>query len=199
MELAAWANIGAFGDRRLSNTMINSAGPVMPDAKLEVWLNSSARRRSLVLTLSALEGFLTAGVVGPRLPNPFSPMFAALGLSARAWHNPTPAESAVLGAVTAHHNRIAELLSERPKDFAPRFIAKPGGGNDPRPWCQGFYDAVDINRDEWGDILNPDNRLFGLFLPIFIYSKSDKGLPVLGPPRPGTETAAFIEDEAHTD
>lgn len=38
-----------------------------------------------------------------------------------------------------------------------------------------------------------------LFLPIFIYSKNDKGLPVLGPPRPGPETAAFIEDEAHTD
>jgi yecA family protein len=171
----------------------------MPDAKLEAWLNSSARRRPLVRTLPALDGFLTAGVVGPSLPNPFIPIFAALGLTARAWHNPTPAESAVLGAVTAHHNRIANLLGERPEDFAPRFTAKPGGGIDPRPWCQGFYDAVDFNRQAWGDILDVDNSLFGLFLPIFIYCKNEKGLPVLGPPRPGPETAAFIEHEAHRD
>lgn len=179
-------------------TDTRSAGSIMPDAKLEVWLNSSARRRSLVRTLPALDGFLTAGVVGPSLPNPFIPIFAALGLTARAWHNPTPAESAVLGAVTAHHNRIANMLSERPEDFAPRFTKKPGG-IDPRPWCQGFYEAVDFNREAWGDILNVDNSLFGLFLPIFIYCKNDMGLPALGPPRPGPETAAFIEHEAHTD
>lgn len=178
-------------------TSTNSASPVMPDAKLEAWLNSGARRRPLVRTLSALDGFLTAGVVGPRLPNPFIPMFAALGLTAKAWHNPTPAESAVLGAVTAHYNRIANLLSERPDDFAPRFVAKPGASIDPRPWCQGFYEAVDFNRDEWGDILDVNNRLFGLFLPIFIYCKDDKGMPVLGPPRSGPETAAFIEHEEY--
>lgn len=182
-----------------NTTSTNNASPVMPDAKLEIWLNSSARRRPLVRTLSALDGFLTAGAVGPRLGNPFIPMFAALGLTARAWHNPTLAESAVLGAVTGHHNRIANLLSERPDDFVPRFTAKPGGGIDPRPWCRGFYQAVDYSRDEWGDILDVDNSLFGLFLPIFIYCKNDKGLPVLGPPRPGPETAAFIEHEAHTD
>jgi hypothetical protein len=79
----------------------------MPDAKLELWLNSSARRRPLVRTLSALDGFLTAGVVGPRLPNPFIPMFASLGLTARAWHTPTPAESAVLGGETLTSSAVA--------------------------------------------------------------------------------------------
>jgi yecA family protein len=171
----------------------------MSDIKLEAWLSVSSRRRPLVRTLPALEGFITAVVVGPSLPNPFIPIFAALGLTARAWYNPTPAESGALGAATALHNRIANLLSESPEDFAPRFTSKPGGGIDPRPWCQGFYDAVELSRDAWGDMLDVDHSLFGLFLPIFIYCKNEKGRPVLGPPRPGPETAAFIEQEAHKD
>lgn len=173
--------------------------PVMSDIKLEAWLSVSSRRRPLVRTLPALEGFITAVVVGPSLPNPFIPIFAALGLTARAWYNPTPAESGALGAATALHNRIANLLSESPEDFAPRFTSKPGGGIDPRPWCQGFYDAVEFSRDAWGDMLDVDHSLFGLFLPIFIYCKNEKGRPVLGPPRPGPETATFIEQEAHKD
>ena len=123
-------------------------------------------------------------------------MFAALGLTARAWRYPTPAESAVFGAVAVHHNRIANLLGEHPEDFALPFMAKPGCSIHPRPWCQGFYEAVDSNRDEWGDILYVDNKLFGLFLSMFLYCKNDKDLPVLGPPRPGPETAASNEQEA---
>lgn len=176
-----------------------AVGPVMSDAKLEAWLTASTRRRPLTRTLPALEGFLTAGVVGPGLPNPFIPVFAALGLTARAWHNPTPAESAALGAAMAYHNRTANLMSERPGDFAPRFTPKPGGGIDPRPWCQGFYTAVELNREAWGPLLDLNNILHGLLLPIFIYCKDEKGRPVLGPPRPGPETAAFIEHEAHRD
>ncbi len=176
----------------------NLGTPVMSDARLEAWLTASSRRRPLTRTLSALEGFLTAVVVGQSLPNPFIPVFAALGLAARAWHNPTPAESGVLGAATAHYNRLANILSQEPASFAPRFTSKPDGGIEPRPWCQGFYDAVDISREAWGDMLDVNHTLFGLFLPIFIYCKDEQGRPVLGPPRPGPETAAFIEHEAHT-
>jgi yecA family protein len=192
-----------MGDRRLSRvtettSQDNLGTPVMSDAQLEAWLTASSRRRPLTRTLSALEGFLTAVVVGPSLPNPFIPIFAALGLTARAWHNPTPAESGVLGATTTHYNRIANLLSQDPASFAPRFTSMPGG-IDPRPWCQGFYDAVDLSRDAWGDMLDVNHKLFGLFLPIFIYCKDEQGRPVLGPPRPGPETAVFIEHEAHKD
>jgi uncharacterized protein len=176
-----------------------AGSPVMSDVKLEAWLTASTRRRPLTRTMSALEGFLTAVVVGPNLPNPFIPIFAAMGLTARAWYNPTPAESAALGAATAHHNRIADILSQRPDEFAPRFTRKQGGGVDPRPWCQGFYTGVELSREAWGSLLDVNNSLYGLFLPIFIYCKDDKGRPALGPPRPGPETAAFIEHEAYRD
>ena len=176
-----------------------AGNPIMPDAKLEAWLTASTRRRPLTRSMPALEGFLTAVVAGPDLPNPFIPIFAALGLTARAWYNPTPAESAVLSAATAHYNRISDILSQTPDEFVPGFHRKPGGGVEPRPWCQGFYSAVDLNREAWGSILDVNNSLFGLFLPIFIYCKDDQGRPVLGPRRPGPETAAFIEHEAHKD
>jgi len=76
---------------------------------------------------------------------------------------------------------------------------KADGGIDPRPWCQGFYAAMNLNMKDWKPILNRGNIHHGLLLPILIYCVDKKGLPVLGKPRPGPETAHFIENEAYLD
>jgi len=64
----------------------------------------------------------------------------------------------------------------------------------PVPWQQ-FVDPVDrVIADALDDVGEP-----GLLLPILIYCVDKKGLPVLGKPRPGPETAHFIENEAYLD
>jgi len=171
----------------------------MPDDQLEAWLLTKINRRPLVRSVSALEGFLTASVVGPSLPNPFIPILDALGLFSDAHDDASTPEFAALSAAIVHYNRISDILGQTPEDFRPRFIVKAGGGVEPRPWCQGFYTAVELNRKLWKPLLDVNNHLHGLLLPIFIYCKDKKGRPVLGPPRPGPETAAFIEHEAHQD
>jgi hypothetical protein len=73
-------------------------------------------------------------------------------------------------------------------------------GATPRPWCQGFHSAMNLNIKRWKRLLDLDNPNHGLLLPILIYCvDKKKGRPVLGKPRPGRETAHFIEHEAYKD
>ncbi|CDX30492.1 hypothetical protein MPLDJ20_130051 [Mesorhizobium plurifarium] len=83
------------------------------------------------------------------------------------------------------HHRINETLFDRPQDYAPRFTTKPGGGIDPRPWCQGFYAAINLNIKRWKRLLDLKNPNHGLLLPILIYCVDKKGRPVLGKPSQG--------------
>lgn len=171
----------------------------MPDDQLADWLLTKINRRPLVRSLSALEGFVTAVVVGPSLPNPFIPLSAAVGVTPDVLDEPPNPAMAALAAAVVRFNELGETLRVEGERFKPRFIAKAGGGIDPRPWCQAFYTALLLNQKLWKPLLNPNHNLHGLMLPILIYCIDSKGRPVLGPPRPGPETAAFIEHEAHQD
>jgi yecA family protein len=171
----------------------------MPDDKLAAWLMKKARRQPLVRSLSALEGFVTATVVGPSLPNPFIPLCAAVGVRPDVLYAPPGPSMAALAAAVVRFNDLGETLRVEGERFKPSFISKSGGGVDPRPWCQAFYAAVQLNQKAWKTLLDLDNTLHGLLLPILIYCVDDNGHPVLGPPRPGPETASFIEHEAHLD
>ncbi|ESX09205.1 hypothetical protein [Mesorhizobium sp. LSJC264A00] len=57
--------------------------------------------------------------------------------------------------------------------------------------------AINLNIKKWKSLLDLDNPNHGLLLPILIYCVDKKGRPVLGKPRPGPETAHFIEHEAY--
>ncbi|QKD19598.1 UPF0149 family protein [Mesorhizobium sp. NZP2077] len=155
----------------------------LSDEALEA-LMAAKTSRPLVRTMSALDGFVTAAVNGPRCPDP------------QDWMCPT--DHAVFASVARIHNRINETLFDRPQDYALHFATKPSGGIDPRPWCQGFYAAMNLNIKKWKRLLDLDNPHHGL-LPILIYCVDKKGKPVLGKPRPGPETAHFIEHEAYKD
>ncbi|GAC1580640.1 MAG: UPF0149 family protein [Sphingomicrobium sp.] len=171
----------------------------MPDDKLAAWLTANTKRRPLVHSLSALEGFVAALVVGPSLPNPFVPLCAAVGVSYNVLNAPPGPGMAALAAAAVRFNELGETLRIEQERFKPRFITKANGGVDPRPWCQAFYTAVQLNIKAWQALLAPNSSLYGLLLPILIYCVDDEGRPVLGPPTPGPETAAFIEHEAYLD
>ncbi|WP_287261434.1 YecA family protein [Mesorhizobium sp.] len=126
-------------------------------------------------------------------------MCAVMGLPRDVLAKGSATDHAAFASVAKIHNRINETLFDMPQDYAPRFATKPSGGIDPRPWCQGFYAAMNLKIKSWKRLLDLDNPNHGLLLPILIYCVDKKGMPVLGKPRPGPETAHFIEHEAYKD
>jgi uncharacterized protein len=171
----------------------------LSDEALEAWLAVKINRRPLVRTMSALEGFVTAAVTGPAYIDPQYWICPATGLRLDVLANGSDTEQAVFASVARVHNYVNEMLSGTPEVYAPRFATKPNGNIDPRPWCQGFYAAMNLNMKDWRPLLNLGNINHGLLLPILIYCVDKKGHPVLGKPRPGPETAHFIEHEAYHD
>ncbi|RWA98521.1 MAG: YecA family protein [Mesorhizobium sp.] len=170
----------------------------LSDEALEAWM-AAKTNRPLVRTMSALDGFVTAAVTGPRYPDPQDWMCPLMGLPRDVLAKGPATDHVVFASVARIHNRINETLFDRPQDYVPRFATKPSGGIDPRPWCQGFYAAMNLNIKKWKRLLDLDNPNHGLLLPILIYCVDKKGRPVLGKPRPGPETAHFIEHEAYKD
>lgn len=171
----------------------------LSDEALEAWMAIKPAPRPLVRTMSALDGFVTAAVTGPRFADPQDWMCPLMGLPRDVLAKGSATDHAVFASVARIHNRINETLFDRPQDYAPRFATKPSGGIDPRPWCQGFYAAVNLNIKSWKRLLDLDNPNHGLLLPILIYCVDKKGRPVLGKPKPGPETAHFIKHEAYKD
>lgn len=168
----------------------------LSDEALEAWLAVKVNRRPLVRTMSALEGFVTAAVTGPVYIDPQYWICPAMGLPLDVLANGSDVEQAVFASVARVYNHVNEMLVQ---DFAPRFATKANGNIDPRPWCQAFYAAMHLNMKDWKPLLNPSNISHGLLLPVLIYCVDKKGNPVLGKPRPGPETAHFIEHEAYQD
>lgn len=169
----------------------------LSDEALEAWLAVKTNRRPLVRTVSALDGFVTAAVIGPPFPDPQYWICPAVGLPFDVLANGTELEHAVFASVARVHNRINETFFNRPEEYAPRFAQKADGGIDPRAWCRGFYAAMNLNLRDWKPLLSRGNIHHGLLLPILAYCVDRKGVPVLGKPRSGPETAQFFENEAY--
>jgi uncharacterized protein len=171
----------------------------LSDEALEAWLAVKINRRPLVRTMSALEGFVTAAVIGPTYIDPQYWICPAMGLRFDVLGRGSEIEQAAFASVARVHNHVNETLSGTPEDYAARFATKANGNVDPHPWCQGFYAAMNLNMKDWKPLLNQSNIHHSLLLPILIYCVDTKGHPVLGKLRPGPETVHFLEHEAHQD
>ncbi|MEI9425428.1 UPF0149 family protein [Mesorhizobium sp. Cs1299R1N1] len=137
----------------------------LSDEALEAWMAAKANPRPLVRTMSALDGFVTASVTGPRFADPHDWMCPVMAKGSATDH-------AVFASLARIHNRINETLFDKPQDYAPRFTTKPSGGIDPRPWYQGFYAARTLNIKRWKRLLDLNNPNHGLLLPILICCRS---------------------------
>ena len=112
-------------------------------------------------------------------------------------HGGTP-EFAAISAVAMRHNDISNTLSTAPDRFEPIYRRKPNRDIDARPWCRGFYAAMQLRMSAWAPLLNIDDINYGLLLPIFAHCVDDQGRPLLGPTRKGPEGKAFLR-KAYTD
>ncbi|WP_244662062.1 UPF0149 family protein [Mesorhizobium huakuii] len=162
----------------------------LSDEALEAWMAIKPAPRPLVRTMSALDGFVTAAVTGPRFPDPQYWMCPLMGLPRDVLAKGSATDHAVFASVARIHNRINETLFDRPQDYAPRFATKPSGGIDPRPWCQGFYAAINLNIKKWKRLLDLDNPNHGLLLPILIYCVDKRGGPSSASPGQGQRPRA---------
>lgn len=96
--------------------------------------------------MSAPDEFVTAALTDPPFPDPQSWICMAVGLPYDVLTYGAELEFAVLTSMTVAHNRIYETFFTRHHVYATQFILKPAGAIDPRPRCQGFYAALNLNR-----------------------------------------------------
>jgi uncharacterized protein len=184
--------------RRRHPASSSTTAAAMSHAKLERWLRDRAERRPVAASLPVLDGYVAAIVAGPVSISPLDWICPLLAIDADAFNHGGTAEFAAISTVVQHHNAISKTLSTNPTRFEPIHLRKPNGDVDARPWCWGFHAAMQPRLSAWAPLLDTRNVNHGLLLPILLHCVDDHRRPLLGPPRKGAETEAFLRD-AHTD
>jgi uncharacterized protein len=174
------------------------AKAAMPLDELDQWLRGRADRQPAATNLSMLDGYVTAIVAGPVSFDPREWICPLLAIDADAFNHGGTPEFAAISAVAVRHNDISNILSTAPDRFEPIYRRKPNRDIDARPWCRGFYAAMQLQMSAWAPLLNTDDINYGLLLPIFAHCVDDQGHPLLGPTRKGPEGKAFLR-KAYTD
>jgi uncharacterized protein len=174
------------------------AKAAMPLDDLEQWLRSRADRQPAATNLSMLDGYVTAIVAGPVSFDPREWICPLLAIDADAFNHGGTPEFAAISAVAVRHNDISNILSEAPGRFEPIYRRKPNRDIDARPWCRGFYAAIQLRISAWAPLLNTNDINHGLLLPILVHCVDGQRRPLLGPTRKGPEGKAFMR-KAYTD
>jgi uncharacterized protein len=174
------------------------AKAAMPLDDLEQWLRSRADRQPAATNLSMLDGYVTAIVAGPVSFDPREWICPLLAIDADAFNHGGTPEFAAISAVAVRHNDISNILSEAPGRFEPIYRRKPNRDIDARPWCRGFYAAIQLRISAWAPLLNTNEINHGLLLPILVHCVDGQRRPLLGPTRKGPEGKAFMR-KAYTD
>ena len=174
---------------------LQSTAETMDLEILDAWFEK-LKPPAKVDSVSMLDGYLAAFIVGPRSISPEEWFFDLLG----ARGNIATAQGKTLKAIMAvveRFNSIGETLSTAPQNYAPIFHRTDDGTVFAGPWCMGFLTAMRLRWPDWKALRNLDQIEHGLLLPILLHCTDEFGLPCLGPPRPGPETANFLKDAYH--
>jgi uncharacterized protein len=168
------------------------AKAAMPLDDLEQWLRGRVDRQPAATNLSMLDGYVTAIVAGPVSFDPREWICPLLAIDADAFNHGGTPEFAAISAVAVRHNDISNILSEAPGRFEPIYRRKPNRDIDARPWCRGFYAAIQLRISAWAPLLNTNDINHGLLLPILVHCVDGQGRPLLGPTRKGPDGKAFM-------
>jgi uncharacterized protein len=156
-------------------------------------------RRPQDLGSGAADRFSEKIVAGPVSFDPREWICPMLATEADGFNHAGTPEFAAISAVAVLHNDISNTLSTAlDRNFEPIYRRKPNHDIDARPWCRGFYAAVQLRMSAWEPLLNTDDINHALLLPIFVRCVDDQGRPLLGPTRKGPESKAFLR-KAYTD
>jgi uncharacterized protein len=162
---------------------------------LDAWLEK-LKPAAKVDSVSMLDGYLAAIIVGPRSLSPNEWFFDLLGARGNIGSAQGKTLKAIM-AVVERFNAISETLSTAPQKYAPIFHRADDGTVFAGPWCMGFLAAMQLRWSDWKALRNLDRIEHGLLLPILLHCIDEFGLPYLGPPRSGPDTEAFLKNAYH--
>jgi uncharacterized protein len=165
---------------------------VMRQSELTSWLKG-LKGKGMKPGPSGLDGFLTALVIGPRFVGPDEWIHQLLRLNWRKWWEGTP-QSAAIQAVVERYNAIGNALFFTPDAYEPLLETAPDGCVLAGPWSMGFLAAMKPRLAEWHELRRLDRKEHALLLPILLHCTNEDGSPMLGPPRKGSATDAFLRD-----
>ena len=104
-----------------------------------------------VLTVSELDGLLTAVVSGPVTIVPSRWLPAVWGDFEPAWNSLEDYQE-FMSLVLRHMNDIAASLVDEPETFEPMYLENVASGDAVvvvDEWCEGYLRGVDLAADEW--------------------------------------------------
>jgi uncharacterized protein len=104
-----------------------------------------------VLTVSELDGLLTALVSGPVTVVPSRWLPAVWGDFEPTWNCADDFQDS-MSLIVRHMNDIAVTLIEAPETFEPMYLETTGGDDAiviVDEWCQGYLRGVELAADEW--------------------------------------------------
>lgn len=159
------------------------ASEAMSLEQLEGWIDQ-LDPPSLIDSVSMLDGYLTATIVGPCSIDPHEWLRHMLGRHSGLGMEGTKQAAAIM-AVVVRFNAISEGLSTAPERYAPIFERTDDGTVLAGPWCMGFLAAMRLRYDAWRPLCDINRSEHALLLPILLHCTDSAGRPMLGPVRPG--------------
>jgi len=131
------------------------------------------------ISMTALDGYLTAVVIGPSMIMP-SEWMAGLWAKEHGFEDLNDAQK-VMGALMEYYNEVIRKLDGPPENYRPLYLpedpAEPVSVARAEEWSQGFLRAMKF--DDWTP-LTQDEDARVLLVPIVSFIKDDKGKNALG-------------------
>ncbi|MBP2295246.1 YecA/YgfB family protein [Azospirillum rugosum] len=137
-----------------ANTASAALKPMLDANELEIYLRARGRMAP-VSRLDALDGYLTAVLIGPKFIDPSIWIGQLLGERALLAVEETR-ENLAIQAVAHHHNRLSETMTQFPYLYRPQLPPHRDGGWDPMFWSLGFLAATRLAPRAWKSVTNPD-------------------------------------------
>jgi len=152
----------------------------MPLDELEPWLQARTELHPVASSLPVLDGYVAAIVAGPVSMSPLDWICPLLAIDADAFNHGGTPEFAAISSVALRHNEISNTLSTAPDRFKPMHRREASGDIDARPWCQGFYAAMQLRISAWAPLLDASNLHHGRLRPILMHCCHDQDRRLLG-------------------
>ena len=129
-----------------------------------------------ILTVSELDGFLTAIVSGPNTIQPSKWLPVVRADVKPEWESPEEFEH-IFGLMVRHMNDIVALLMEPESQFGPLYLEFENDGQyhvSVTEWCEGYLKGVLINATSWDEADDDIAELLGTI--ILFTDEGDIGL-----------------------
>lgn len=162
---------------------IGAADPMPPpperlrlsDADLHTYLRARGSAAA-VNSLSGLDGYLAAILVGPKFIDPRIWVADLAGENAMMAAEGTQ-DALAVQAIVHHFNTISVIMSDAPDQYRPRFDTDRTGKPDPLFWELGFYQGVALAKRSWAQVTNPKNPGRPIFDRLYVPLENKKALP----------------------